>query len=244
MKGRHFSIIIFFFIVCKVIGQEYTSIKYIMGKFDPISHQDFVEIPLKYADQKGRLLRKDALESFIKMAEDAKKSGVKLIIKSSTRNFDYQKGIWEKKWDGHTTLEDGNKATSIKAPVDRARKILLYSSMPGTSRHHWGTDIDLNNFTNAYFTKGEGKKIYDWLTKNANKYGYCQVYSQKGKLRKTGYNEEKWHWSYMPIASKILESAKSSFKNNLIMGFKGDETASLIDMLNNYILGISSGCGH
>jgi zinc D-Ala-D-Ala carboxypeptidase len=238
--------LIYLFLTIQIIEvvncQSMTSVEYIMGKFDPKKHQDFVEIPSKYADQQGRFMRKDALENYIKMADDALKSGVKLVIKSSTRNFDYQKAIWEKKWNGQTILEDGSKATAIQSPIDRSKKILNYSSMPGTSRHHWGTDIDLNNFTNEYFKKGKGKKEYDWLVANGHKYGYCQVYSIKDKSRPYGYNEEKWHWSYMPAANKILKSAKTTLTNEMITGFDGHQTATAIDMINKYVLGLNRGC--
>ncbi|MBK8672515.1 MAG: D-alanyl-D-alanine carboxypeptidase family protein [Bacteroidetes bacterium] len=30
--------------------------------------------------------------------------------------------------------------------------------MPGSSRHHWGTEVDINALSNAYFSTGEGKK--------------------------------------------------------------------------------------
>ena len=39
--------------------------------------------------------------------------------------------------------------------------------MPSTLRQHWGINIDLNNFTNSCFEKGQGEKEYDWLLKNA-----------------------------------------------------------------------------
>ena len=60
---------------------------------------------------------------------------------------------------------------SLKA----AKTILLYSSMPTTSRHHWGTDMDINSLENSYFASGQGLKEYTWLKKNAAKFGFCQV---------------------------------------------------------------------
>ena len=217
-------------------------VSYLMGKFDPEQNKDFTVIDVKYADQAGRYMRKDAYQAFTKLAEAALKSGHKLVIKSATRNFDYQKNIWEKKWIGETTLEDGTKASSIKKSKKRAEKILQYSSMPGTSRHHWGTDIDLNNLNNKYFESGEGKALYEWLQKNAILYGFCQVYSPKGKMRKTGYNEEKWHWSYMPVSSVLSKMAGQKVTNAMITGFKGSETAMEIDMVKNYILAVNSEC--
>ena len=81
----------------------------------------------------------------------------------------------------------------VPEPVERARMILTYSSMPGTSRHHWGTDMDLNKDNNGYFATGEGLKVYEWLQAHAHEYGFCQPYTPKGPNRPEGYNEEKWH---------------------------------------------------
>ncbi len=81
--------------------------------------------------------------------------------------------------------------------------------MPGTSRHHWGTDFDLNNLTNSYFSRGEGKVIYAWLKKNAGKYGFCQPYTAG---REEGYNEERWHWSYIPLARIFLREWNSLYE--------------------------------
>ena len=218
-------------------------IDYIMGKFDPVTHPDFVVIPAKYRDNEVRYLRKDVLEAFVRMHDAALKDGIKLTIISATRNFDNQKRIWENKWTGKTQLSDGvNAFRDIPDPLSRARKILQYSSMPGTSRHHWGTDIDLNNLNNAHFTKGDGLKMYQWMQAHAHEYGFCQPYTAIGTDRNTGYFEEKWHWSYMPIAAILTEQVKLHIKNEMISGFHGAETVGKIDMLNNYMLGISPVC--
>ena len=219
-------------------------IDYIMGKFDPASHPDFVTIPLIYADQEGRMMRKDAFSAFVSMYDAAQKEGIKLKIVSATRNFVNQKSIWERKWNGSTILEGGLNATTIKDFKKRALKILEYSSMPGSSRHHWGTDLDLNELENGYFASGQGKKIYDWLVKHGHEYGYCQVYTAKGKERPNGYNEEKWHWSYTPVSSRLMELAKNALTNEMISGFDGAETASEIDIVHKYVLGISPLCGN
>jgi LAS superfamily LD-carboxypeptidase LdcB len=220
-------------------------IDYCMGRFEPKSHEDFIAIPIKYADREGMFMRVDAYSAFEKMYEEAKKGGVNLQIRSAARNFDYQKGIWERKWTGATKLSDGtNVSTDIDAPIDKALKILEYSSMPGTSRHHWGTDIDLNAFNNEYFEKGEGKKTYDWLNSNASTYGFCQPYTQKGPNRPNGYNEEKWHWSFQPISQGITNYAEDHMRNEMISGFLGAETAADIDVVLKYVLGVNRGCRH
>lgn len=225
----------------KKISKE--ELDYLMGKFDPKSDERFVVIPTKYADRAGLYMRKEAYESFIKMHDAAAAEGIDMQIRSATRNFDYQKGIWERKYTGQTKLSDGtNVATDIAQPIDKCLKILEYSSMPSTSRHHWGTDIDINAFNNDYFKSGKGKKLYDWMVEHASKYGYCQPYTPYGKGRPYGYNEEKWHWSYMPISQKLTQQAKQHLKDEMIEGFSGAESAPEIGVVEKYVLGINPAC--
>lgn len=217
------------------------TIKEVMGQFDPSKHADFVIIDSKYADRDDRLMYSYAYEAFQNMWNAANSDGVELKIISATRNFDYQKGIWERKWNGQTKVEGRTLPEWIPNPLVRAKKILEYSSMPGTSRHHWGTDIDLNAFENSYFEKGKGLQEYEWLRKNAVTYGFCQPYTAKGVKRPTGYNEEKWHWSYIPSAKIFLERAKE-LSDSMISGFDGSETAEEISVVENYIFGINHRC--
>ena len=216
---------------------------HLMGKFDPLKDEDFIEIDIAYADRPGQFLHKETYKSFIKMHQAAKKEGIDLIIKSATRNFFAQKNIWEGKWNGKRLLEGNENAAKVYPEEKRrALKILEYSSMPGTSRHHWGTDIDLNAFVNSYFEKGKGKKEYDWLVRHAKDYGFCQPYTPKGADRPDGYNEEKWHWSYMPIAKKLTAQAKKELGDDMIGGFDGATAAREIGVVEKYVLGINQGC--
>ncbi len=222
--------------------EEDFTLEYLMGKFDPEQHPDFTCIDANYADNGNRFLRKDAYEAFKKMHAAALKDGVKLTIISATRNFEAQKGIWEAKWTGARQVDGEDISKTIAEPRQRALKILEYSSMPGSSRHHWGTDIDLNNLNNEHFLSGEGKKVYGWLRAHAHEYGYCQPYSPKGADRPDGYNEEKWHWSYMPVAKKLTQLAQEKLTDDMISGFKGAETAKSIGIVNKYVLGINQEC--
>jgi zinc D-Ala-D-Ala carboxypeptidase len=207
----------------------------LMGKFDPATHPDFENIPLKYCDKEGMFLRKETLEAFRKMHKAAEKDGISLKIISATRNFDRQKAIWEVKWLKYTKdFPDPNK---------RALKILEYSSMPGTSRHHWGTDMDLNDLNNPTFEKGgKYEKNYLWLVAHAHEYGFCQPYSPKGVERPNGYNEEKWHWTYLPLSKDFLEQYLENVKNTDLAGFKGAETATELNATKNYVGGINKSC--
>lgn len=217
------------------------STEYLMGKFDPALDSNFVLIDKSYADREGLYLRKETYRAFQEMYDAALKEDVKLIIRSATRNFDYQKGIWENKWNGATPLESNIRGNTITDETQRAREILRYSSMPGSSRHHWGTDIDLNALNNRYFEQGAGKKIYDWLVLNAAKYGFCQPYSSKEHGR-TGYEEEKWHWSFLPISRELTQSAQLYLHDTMIRNFAGSEQASVLGIVEHYVLGIDSSC--
>lgn len=220
------------------------TLDYLRGHFQPSKHPDFVKVDPAYTDAyRDYYLHRETWEAYKKMADAAANDGVKLIIRSATRNFEHQKSIWEGKWTGSRLIEEGaNAAKKYPDPKTRALRILLYSSMPGTSRHHWGTDIDLNNFTNEYFQTGEGAKIYQWLVTNAPDYGFCQPYSPKGPDRLFGYEEERWHWSFMPIARQLTALAEQQLSDEEINGFLGAETAVQIGVVEKYILGINKLC--
>lgn len=219
-------------------------IKYITGKFDQRKHPDFVRLDDRYCAYPDMYLRKEVYAAFLKMRKAALKEGIKLKIRSATRNFFTQKRIWDNKWTGKKNIAGGeNLAKTTKDPVLRAKKILRYSSMPGSSRHHWGTDIDLNDLANSYFEKGKGYKMYQWMLKNAKDYGFYLVYTEKkGPNPRTGYNEERWHWTYLPTSKKILAQAKIILKDEDFKGFHGAETAKKIHIVKNYVLGINPDC--
>ncbi len=219
-------------------------IDFIMGKFNPEVDSKFVEIPLKYASNKGMYMQAEAYEAFERMAVAAKKDKIDFKIVSAARNFFRQKSIWEAKWHGTRKVNGKDLSKSLPAAVPRALKILEYSSMPGTSRHHWGTDIDINNLENSYFEKGRGLKEYEWLTAHAEEYGFCQPYSPIGPERPKGYFEEKWHWSYMPLSKLLTDAAEANLKNEMITGFDGSETAVEIDVVKHFVLGINRACRH
>lgn len=221
---------------------EPVPIEHLLGKIDQSSDPDFVHIDPKYTNKPRIFLRKAAYEAFLSMRAAAEADGIRLEIVSATRNFNYQRGIWERKWTGVTKVEGQNLAKKTKDPVQRAETILRYSSMPGTSRHHWGTDIDLNSLNNSYFESGVGKKVYDWLQANAGNFGYCQTYTVMDETRPHGYQEEKWHWSYMPIAGRFLEAYLAQVSYTELTGFKGAEAAEGLGVIQKYVAGIGPKC--
>lgn len=201
----------------------------LLGHFAPESTPGFVRIDRAYTRKPDIYLRSAAYAAFEQMHAAAKAEGIQLEIVSATRNFAYQKGIWERKWkrERYMGWQDLNKVQDI----------MQYSAMPGTSRHHWGTDIDLNALENDWFERGEGKAVYAWLQAHAATYGFHQTYTAKASGR-TGYAEEKWHWSYLPLSGPFLEQYLVEVSYEDLIGFSGAASAHSVRAIEDFVLGI------
>jgi LAS superfamily LD-carboxypeptidase LdcB len=222
-------------------AQTLDTLNYVLGKMNYSEHDEFVQIPTEHASRSGMYLRKEALDAFVRMKTAAKAEGVQLKILSAARNFNHQKRIWEAKWNGQRLVNGQNLRTAISDHQLRAKEILKYSSMPGTSRHHWGTDIDINSLSPAYFKSGRGKKEYEWLREHAQEFGFCQTYTEKDSSRPDGYEEEKWHWTYLPIATPLLNFYKLNVSGSDIVGFDGAGALPFSEV-RKYVFGISAAC--
>lgn len=158
--------------------------------------------------QTNLYLQKNAYDSFLKMQEDALKEGIEIKIISGYRNFDKQKSIWERKYKLFTSQG--------LSPEKAIEKIIEYSTIPGTSRHHWGTDIDIIDNSKEYsgdalvpdkfHGNGPFCKLKEWLDKNANKYDFFLVYTNNANRK--GFKYEPWHYSYAPISKPMLKAYK------------------------------------
>jgi zinc D-Ala-D-Ala carboxypeptidase len=197
----------------------------LMGMFEASSHAGFKRVPEKYASHGGHYLRNEVVDAYVRMAKKAEKDAINLEVISAFRSYYRQKTIWNNKFTRfHGTYRE------------RSEKILEYSSMPGTSRHHWGTDFDLNSLEPAFFDTPNGKAIYDWLVKNAHEFGFFQPYKEYNAWRDAGYKEEKWHWSYAPTADRLLRAYRFLIKPSDIQGFLGSELAEELDVIERYVL--------
>lgn len=202
----------------------------LLGKINPASNSSFSLVPEEYCNKSGIYLRTEVLEAFLILRQLAEDEGITLIIISGTRSFNHQKSIWDRKW-GRTRYMGWQE-------IDKAIDILTYSSMPGTSRHHWGTDIDFNSLENSYFDSGYGLKVYEFLKRCGEELGFKQVYTSK-KGGRTGYEEEKWHWSYMPTSSVMLEKYNKLVSIQDLGGFNGSQVADSLQIIDNFVNGIA-----
>ncbi len=201
---------------------------FLLGKINYNKDTLFQKLPTTISTKENAFLLKEVYDSLQKMIDAAHSDGVEFKVISASRNFDQQKAIWEKKWIA--------RKGQYPKGLDRAKNILLYSSMPGTSRHHWGTDFDLNALDPSYFAQGKGKKEYDWLCMNASRYGFYQPYDSAPD--RTGYNEEKWHWSFFPIAQQLTAQYLEKIQYTDLAPFQGAEFAKELNVIQYYVNGI------
>lgn len=210
-----------------LVGATPPSKNILLGKFAPEKEANFVKISDRCTDKQNIYLQKEAYEAYLRMYDDARKEGINLVIVSATRNYDSQLRIWNRKWQ----KASGNDSV-------RVCEIMRYSSMPGTSRHHWGTDIDLVSVETGFWETGEGKKVYRWLCENAVKYGFYQPYT--ADAGRTGYAEERWHWSYYPIADGYLQAYIGLIREPDINGFEGCEMVGRLNIIKSHVMGVAS----
>ncbi|WP_241497984.1 M15 family metallopeptidase [Moraxella catarrhalis] len=196
------------------------------GVFDQSSTK-LKSIPKKYT-LKPEKIHPEVYNSLIDMIDKAQKDNIKLSVVSAFRSYQRQKQIWENKW--------GNRPND---DINHAKNILKWSSFPGTSRHHWGTDVDFNSVETVYWKSKEGKKVYNWLQNNAPKFGFCQTYDDG---RQHGYNSEPWHWSYMPVADRYLAQISNPTVLEVVLnqGVKGSEAVRQSDDLIKYVTSINA----
>ncbi len=152
-------------------------------------------------------LKPEVQVAFDSMKTAAKQAGFDFVIVSGYRSFTDQLGIWNSKF-----------ASAQGTEQEKVNKVAEYSAIPGLSRHHWGTEVDINSVDPAEWQQGcVGNAcqvaVYEWLKTNAKNYGFCQPYDMD-KLVKT----EPWHWSYKPISSKLTPQHMSDVTANDILG--------------------------
>lgn len=189
-------IVFLFFLICnEFYSQATVDLNVIIGK----SQSNLVGDSIR--------LEVNTYKAFKKMEAAAKRDGIYLKIVSAYRGFERQKLIWNNKYEKFTndfSLE----------PEKAISEIIRFSTVPGTSRHHWGTDIDIidgnfpdeeNVLVSEKFEKdGLFYKLKNWLDNNSENFGFYLTYTND-KNRK-GFEFEPWHYSYKPVSVKYYRA--------------------------------------
>lgn len=170
--------------------------------------------------QESRLFRvhRDAIEPFLRLQHDAQIAGFDMGIVSAYRDFNRQLSIWNAKAQGKRAILDSDGNILDFFTLDDRQKlyaILRWSALPGTSRHHWGTDLDVYDANQIAFdevkltrqeveTGGPCAAMHEWLSEkiaNNESYGFFRPYS----IDSGGIAPEMWHLSYLPASKQYSQ---------------------------------------
>jgi LAS superfamily LD-carboxypeptidase LdcB len=165
--------------------------------------------------QNGFRLLPEVCGAFKQMQAAAAQDNVDIQIVSSYRSFDRQLQIWQNKWSGKTTILDAKEnpldATTL-SDLEKILAILTWSALPGASRHHWGTDLDVYDKKSveqnqhdfqlvcSEYEQGPCSKLNHWLKAHASQFGFCRPYAKYNG----GIAREPWHLSFQTSAEKML----------------------------------------
>lgn len=118
-----------------------------------------------------------AAASWQAMVDGAGRDGVRLMIVSGFRSFDYQAELIR------------NKLTTGQ----HIAEILKVNAAPGYSQHHSGLAVDIATPGSRPLTdEFEGTEAFVWLQENAHEFGFSMSYP---KGNPEGFIYEPWHWS-------------------------------------------------
>lgn len=185
--------------------------------------------------QQGFLLLPEVCKAFKAMQAAAQKDDIDLQIVSSYRDFHRQLQIWQNKWAGHKVILDIDEhPIDIHSLTDEEKvlAILTWSALPGASRHHWGTDLDVYDkqavidanhdfqLVCSEYDQGPCVKLNHWLSEHAEDYGFYRPYAECHG----GIAREPWHISFKTSAETMLgllceDNLLASLKQANISGF-------------------------
>jgi LAS superfamily LD-carboxypeptidase LdcB len=172
-------------------------------------------------------IHKEMQVAWESLSNAAQLNNFDLTITSGYRSFDRQLSIWNRKFKGELATKDTyNNIVDINKLSDdeRVEAILVYSALPGTSRHHWGTDIDIyaKNFLPPnqtlqlepweYEIGGPFEKLSLWLNENAKSFGFFLPYDKD----RGGVAIEPWHISFGYLSQPCLENLSIELLTTII----------------------------
>ena len=194
---------------------------------------------------KGYKLLRKAYQAFLEMNNQAEKDGFSIRVVSSYRSFNHQNLIWTRKYKRYT----GQKKLSPKMAVFSN---IRYTAIPGSSRHHWGTEIDVVNGriktsryplnTKHFHGYGIYKTFREWMDANAHKYGYYQVYTNDHQRK--GFKYEPWHYSFAELGKPMLKAyrereVQETLKKQQLLGRQHFTENFIETYTKNNIMGIN-----
>jgi len=179
------------------------------------------------------------VQAFLEMRDAARLEGLELEVFSGFRDFNSQLRIWNLKAQGKRPLLDlAGEALDFGqlSPDEVIAAILRWSALPGGSRHHWGSELDLIDSQgmpagyrvqlvhSEYAPGGVFDALHQWLEQNSMKFGFFRPYQND----RGGVAPEPWHLSFgeislpalnalsLPVLEAALETVEFTFKTEVL----------------------------
>lgn len=165
----------------------------------------------------GAFMHRDVVEPFLRLREAGREQGFELAIDSGFRSFERQLSIWNRKARGELKVLDGD-AVPLDITTLTGRELVLailrWSALPGASRHHWGTELDVFDAAakpEGYVVElipdevnpgGMFGPLHAWLDQRmaeGTAFGFFRPYDRD----RGGVAPERWHLSCAPVASPL-----------------------------------------
>jgi len=205
----------------------------------------------------GRWVQPAVASAYQAMQQAAATAGIALRIASGWRDFSRQRAIFAAKMRGERVvfnLAQQPVNLTLLPFAEQLQAILLYSALPGASRHHWGTDLDvwdaaavgpdypLQLSPAEYSSGGPFARLSDWLAHNAAGFGFFRPYLRD----QGGVATEPWHLSYQPLAGLYLPQLNVAALTEALSDQSAAELlpqhqqicAMLPELLQRYVLNI------
>ena len=197
----------------------------------------------------GVLMNEQAADAFSALQARASAAGFQLSVVSSFRSYERQLAIFNGKWRGERPVLDDFDRALIRQDYSEEQwlhRILRFSALPGTSRHHWGTDIDIFDPTHIpvgeslqlipseYRNGGIFEDLNQWLDERIAA-DDCEGFFRPYDRDRGGVSEEPWHLSYEPVASALRPLVTAGNLRDLWLrepGLRPDGYESILPLLN------------
>lgn len=162
------------------------------------------------------------------LKKTAAEQGFDLRVASGYRSFSRQMDIWNAKVRGLRPVLDAQNKPVLMSELSEQQQvfaILRWSALPGASRHHWGTDIDIYDAaavtadyklqltTAETVADGPFAPLHCWLDQwlSDQDVFYRPYIPGVGQI-----SPEPWHISYRPLSQAFAAALDSGKLRELI----------------------------
>ncbi len=185
-------------------------------------------------------------QPLLRLLSTLKDAQLTIKIISHWRSFEHQSIIWNSKWSGQRPLLDRHSQVIAFDNLNDEEKfnaICFWSALPGTSRHHWGTDFDIflqepincgyqpQLVPEEFSQRGECHLLETWLQSELERFGFYRPYQSFNG----GVSPEPWHISFKSIAADCQKKLKATDVAYLVKQHKLFGEKVILEKLNNYL---------